>query len=264
MRKIEDPENNNQLEKIIDLIIHKSRNPLIKEKLPLYRDELLNSRSIYIKGNLGQIKENNDRILYQLYDYFHSIRDLRKIYDFLLNQSQHEKCPYCGGINEPNTLDHYLPRAKYAQYSILLRNLIPSCTQCNSNHKSIHSNILFIHPYLDEECIFNEQWIFAEITSIKKDNIKIEYECIPPEHWDRDLKDKVTGHYTTFGLSERYAICAKNELFGKANTLETLLSMKIPKENIISIFESDITRLSKNHWKYSCIKALIEYINKNY
>lgn len=259
MRKIKDPENDYRLEYIIDCINKKSRIPNIKYILSSEESILLNTRDNYVEGNLNKINQCNNKSLYRLYDRFHTIKELKNIYDSLLSDAVHEKCPYCCGINEPNTLDHYLPRAKYAQCSILLRNLVPSCTQCNSQYKSTQSNSLFIHPYIDNERIFNEQWIFAHITSIAPE-LDIKYSCKAPNHWDTSMKEKVVAHYEVFNLAERYEICARNEILGKLRTLETILNMKIPKENIISIFESEIIDIPINHWKYSCIKALIEYI----
>lgn len=263
MRKIKDPENDYRLEYIIDCINKKSRISNIKDILSSKESILLNARDNYVEGNLNKINQYRDRLLYNLYDRFHTIKELKNIYDSLLSDAVHEKCPYCCGINEPNTLDHYLPRAKYTQCSILLRNLIPSCTQCNSQYKSTKSKNFFIHPYIDNEKIFNEQWIFATITSISP-QIDIKYLCKAPDHWDEDMKEKVLSHYETFNLSERYETCAKNEIQGKLNTLKTILNMPIPKENIISILDSEIIDTPKNHWKYSCIKALIEYIRGSY
>lgn len=76
-------------------------------------------------------------------------------------------CPYCN-INlttiiiyeiDPVTnqavvrpaLDHYICKSKYPFFSVNIRNLIPSCTACNSNLKSDHDFIEVEHlnPYKD-------------------------------------------------------------------------------------------------------------------
>jgi hypothetical protein len=58
----------------------------------------------------------------------------RTIYDSLLNSAK-EKCPFCGGIGTPRNLDHFLPKAHFPQFSVLPRNLIPACRDCNMDGK---------------------------------------------------------------------------------------------------------------------------------
>lgn len=43
-------------------------------------------------------------------------------------------CPYCG-INQTSTIDHYLPKADYEQFSVFPPNLVPSCGECNTLRK---------------------------------------------------------------------------------------------------------------------------------
>jgi len=40
-------------------------------------------------------------------------------------------CPYCL-LSWPNTLDHYIGKGKFPEFSILCRNLIPCCGHCNN------------------------------------------------------------------------------------------------------------------------------------
>ncbi|MFC0804626.1 MULTISPECIES: HNH endonuclease [Sinorhizobium] len=63
-------------------------------------------------------------------------------------------CPMCGSDNS-GTLDHYLPRKEYPEFSIFSKNLIPACPACNSSVKGdIYKGTLsperFIHPYFDK------------------------------------------------------------------------------------------------------------------
>jgi hypothetical protein len=61
-------------------------------------------------------------------------------------------CPVCGS---PVTghLDHYLPRRRYPEFSIMRLNLVPACAHCNSGVKgdTVHGGKprRFIHPYFD-------------------------------------------------------------------------------------------------------------------
>jgi 5-methylcytosine-specific restriction endonuclease McrA len=63
-------------------------------------------------------------------------------------------CPACGEDGTPNTLDHYLPKDKYPEYSILPHNLFPMCDICQGEKLvktlSAQGKRLFLHPYFDQ------------------------------------------------------------------------------------------------------------------
>jgi|KBSSwiStaDraftv2_1062776.scaffolds.fasta_scaffold102224_4 5-methylcytosine-specific restriction endonuclease McrA len=61
-------------------------------------------------------------------------------------------CPMCGS-GMTGTLDHFLPRDKFPEFSVMLANLIPACSQCNSSGKRQvyrgDNPESFIHPYFE-------------------------------------------------------------------------------------------------------------------
>lgn len=63
-------------------------------------------------------------------------------------------CPSCGDAGTPGTLDHYLPKDKFPELSILLMNLTPMCSDCQliKGTEYITEGGLkkYIHPYYDE------------------------------------------------------------------------------------------------------------------
>lgn len=75
-------------------------------------------------------------------------------------------CCYCG-IGRPTTIDHYLPKSVFPEFSTLSYNLIPCCPDCN-NLKSnywIDENSrtrLFVNYYYD--AIPNENYLFSKIS----------------------------------------------------------------------------------------------------
>jgi 5-methylcytosine-specific restriction endonuclease McrA len=62
-------------------------------------------------------------------------------------------CPSCGEDGTPNTLDHYLPKDRYPEFSILPQNLLPMCDACQASKgtKTVDAanRRLFIHAYYD-------------------------------------------------------------------------------------------------------------------
>lgn len=62
-------------------------------------------------------------------------------------------CPSCGEAGVPDTLDHYLPKDEFPEFSILVVNLIPMCTACQgakgTKYLTEHGAKKYIHPYYD-------------------------------------------------------------------------------------------------------------------
>ena len=46
----------------------------------------------------------------------------------LLKRISVARCPFCG-ISESSTLDHYLPKEQYPEFSVFPKNLVPSCAE---------------------------------------------------------------------------------------------------------------------------------------
>lgn len=66
----------------------------------------------------------------------------------------HQFCPACGEDGTPNTLDHYLPKQTYPEFSITAWNLFPMCDICQGEKGTKTVNAanerLFLHPYFDQ------------------------------------------------------------------------------------------------------------------
>jgi hypothetical protein len=180
----------------------------------------------------------------------------REFYDKLLSQAR--LCPFCG-FTEADTLDHYLPKAKYPQLSVLPINLVPSCTKCN---KGKHAAIAItaeeqsLHPYFDHQHFINEQWLYAEI--LPTNPMTPHYFVRAPAHWDSISKSRVQSHFDNFNLAYRYAIQASDELAGKKYSLDSY-----KKENgtdaLVRLLQNDAKSHAKNHinsWQTALYQAL--------
>ena len=111
------------------------------------KHNLENLKQQYIKPKKCKDIDNLACDLYKLYD---SINDgfkeeIRKI--------SGDVCPYCG-IDRPSHLDHFIPRAKFPEFSIYSPNLIYVCSICNSKYKgekilNSKGERIFFNPYFD-------------------------------------------------------------------------------------------------------------------
>lgn len=156
------------------------------------------------KKTHGKISEKNLKIIY---DYYFLKRKARFIYDKIMEAGVPEKCPYCAGIGEVANLDHYLPKSKFAFYSVMPNNLIPCCSYCNNRKKDFFTTERGkqpLHPYLDKEKFFKEKWIHARL--VKKDPPIVEYFVEPPPSWSSDDKKRVEFHFEIYDLAKRFSI----------------------------------------------------------
>jgi hypothetical protein len=116
-------------------------------------------------------------------------------------------CIMCGGFGN-GTLDHYLPKSMYPEYSFFSKNLIPSCN-CNSLRgtavKGATSPERAIHPYFDN---FLDQRLYQSVFKGKFETPIISIEVLDNNHPKVDLLqfhlDKVINNDATQGWFEKY------------------------------------------------------------
>ncbi|WP_118775702.1 HNH endonuclease [Haemophilus haemolyticus] len=202
--------------------------------------------STHITGSL----ENEHMV--KLYEY--CLRDCRggDVYNTIINlaKSPTIRCPFCGGIGIPTQLDHFLPKSRYGHFSVLPYNLVPICKDCNTEYKKeffpISKYEQLIHPYLDDDCFFNQQWLYA-----KYEDDTVTYFVVPPDTWSYDKKEKVHFHFQTFNLAERFAENAVGSLSDLLNQIQASKAYGMDKDMFeSSIIESVIQNESRvNSWK---------------
>ncbi|MGP4072855.1 HNH endonuclease [Piscibacillus sp. B03] len=170
-------------------------------------------------------------------------------------------CQYCG-INYPNTFDHYIPKEIFPELSVLHYNLIPCCSECNSNKGSkwISNNDerRFLQLYFDK-LPTDRQYLFTEIKF--DDGIPNAKFYIRNEYGVKeDLFNIIESHFKELNLRSRYAL-KSNEVISeiKGRTLTYIMKdIDAPIENII---ESEIFALRNqygmNYWKASLYEGLL-------
>jgi hypothetical protein len=186
----------------------------------------------------------------------------RRIYDSLLNAAK-ERCPFCGGIGTPRNLDHYLPKAHFPKFSILPKNLVPCCRDCNMGSKAQNYSTTAsdqpIHPYLDAHRFFLEQWIFAIYhQGLNGEPGYFEYFASPPDNWSPVDKDRVRRHFRDFELATRYGTKAAENLGTILAQIDSLLAAGLDRAVILSsIIQTGIDSSPFiNHWQRGMYQAL--------
>ncbi|MDT0683417.1 HNH endonuclease signature motif containing protein [Roseicyclus sp. F158] len=87
----------------------------------------------------------------------------RHIYDAIMALAPNGLCPYCGH-RRVRQLDHFLPKSKYPTFSVTPQNLVPSCSDCNTDKLSGDADKiedLPLHPYFEN--VDDVAWLKADI-----------------------------------------------------------------------------------------------------
>jgi len=191
----------------------------------------------------------------------------RKIYDALLNAAK-EKCPFCGGIGTSRNLDHFLPKAHFPQFSVLPRNLVPACRDCNMDGKAhafaTNAEDQIIQPYADNDRFFIDQWIFATYHAGNDGEPgEFEYYISPPEGWSEVDKLKVRKHFKNFDLAKRYAIKAAELLGTVLKQIKTMERASLDSRVIQSVQLQPGVDAAPfvNHWQKGMYQALMHALH---
>ncbi len=187
-------------------------------------------------------------------------RPLRAFYDKLKTSVDFNRCPYCGRVTTNITIDHFLPKSIYSQFSVTPINLVPSCSDCNKNKSDkafIQRTDLLPHPYFND---YNqEEWLFAKVVQIPNAPFSICYECKPNESYEDYEINTINNHFTTFKLQEYFGNLAATEIsryFKKYSRIS-----KDPNNNLQDIFreKSDfILEENKNDWQGVLYRTLAD------
>ena len=138
-------------------------------------------------------------------------KPLRFLRGRILGSADHAECPFCG-INESSTLDHYLPKKAYPEYSVFSANLVPCCSPCNTHkneHVSAEGARLFQHPYYDPAPSL--PFLRVEI-DLLCNGLLLDYHVVRPTGMDKQTYRRLRSHFALLKLNERYARMGLNHV----------------------------------------------------
>ncbi|WP_197242363.1 HNH endonuclease [Bacillus cereus] len=169
-------------------------------------------------------------------------------------------CPYCG-IGEPVTLDHYLPKGVFPEFSILSINLVPCCDPCNraKGEKWLEDGVRRIISFYTDE-IPEYKYLFVNV-SFANDSLTpvIEYNLDFSE--ENNLTNTIKMHFRDLNLFERYEKQINDKVTGLyVEVMEGAsdLSIDEQKSNLKRRVFSLSKRFGLNYWEARLYEALIE------
>ena len=146
----------------------------------------------------------------KLYSYYVVGGQLRSLYDTILASALLGVCPYCAQ-RDVQTVDHYLPKKIFPEFSVLVENLVPSCAACNAQkgeHRPLTSSEQVFHPYFDD-------WTGPELlkASLNLDaGITVTFSISTTIEIDPEVAARASSHLQLFRLDALYSIHAGVEL----------------------------------------------------
>lgn len=165
------------------------------------------------------------------------------------------ECPYCR-IGEPETLDHYLPKALFPEFSIFSLNLVPVCGRCN-NLKSdsfLDSGCRsFLHPYFD--LLEGNLFLCAEVY-VQSGTPAVSFYLDNSNYIDQYVYDVICRHFKSLNLGERYrkkGVALMSEIVYSAE-------FRIQPSQLKALFLSEAERVASrkgpNCWEAAMYRAM--------
>lgn len=188
-----------------------------------------------------------------------------------LNNHNLSFCPFCSEAGRPNTLDHFLPKDSYPEFSILSKNLVPACDYCQKrNVKGTkvfnHNNKrLFLHPYYD----IPENIQLIKIKIKPPYSIGHNYKLYVNENIrDLNLKKLTRRHIKTLHIDSRFRdyyskeyLRVKELIRDSINVFESINQQQLNIQNVkdlVNTFYQKNRKISINYWDALIFKAFLD------
>ena len=213
------------------------------------------------KTKEAKTKKND---LLSLYDY--QSKNLQNLKIKLTTDSQnrvHNTCQNCT-ISEINSFDHYIPKGDFPEFSVHPKNLIPSCTKCNSKKSAtwkISGKVVFLNLYLDT--LPNVEYLFIDFT-INGDDINLEYKIDNRNKIDNNLFELIKTHYQKLNLLQRFKENSDliiSEIDNRFKAFSSSLGINDIAKIIIANEEDNKKMYGSNYWKSILTISLVSNLS---
>ncbi len=249
---------------LLDKIVKKKQEPY-KSILQSVRSEVVKRYKVYSDNyaSLDNIlPESNEKLLNAkdaLHKCYSSSVDLDKIRHQILACG---KCPYCM-LNRPNTLDHYFDKSEYPEYSAFVPNLLPCCSECNSQKNTSMFNDLrqrlYLHYYFDT--IPDEQFLFVKYSCTRSDpvpKVKV-YIQFQTSNYESDL---ISRHFKSLHLVDKYEKQIVVNISPALDVYKNAYEDGVTVDDLIKLIAGRVKSLSlhfgKNYWEAVMYQGFLE------
>lgn len=179
----------------------------------------------------------------------------------LLKRISVARCPFCG-IGESSTLDHYLPKERYPEFSIFPKNLVPSCAVCNTRKRDgiliEGTNVRnFLHPCYD----MIPDLAFLDVrTRMEGDALSLSYSLTRPPGMVLRAFRHLQSHFTELDLADRYRRMGLEHLGGQYPSLRRAYGPSEDSDRVAEELIQDAEDFEEvsgpNYWLAKLYRAL--------
>lgn len=179
----------------------------------------------------------------------------------LLKRISVARCPFCG-ISESSTLDHYLPKEQYPEFSVFPKNLVPSCAVCNTRKRDRILDEgtkvrMFLHPCYD---VIPDAEFLTVRARMEADALILSYRLTRPAGMALRTFRHLRSHFNELDLADRYRRMGLEHLGGQYPALRRAYGSSENAERVAEkLIEGavDFEEVSgPNHWLAKLYRAL--------
>lgn len=269
MRNLTPPDfSDNEL--LLSKIIARKKKEDLKKVLEKHKDYMIKRYSIYEKNknslenisNSNIVNDDEKKAIHSTFNDSFKVKLRNEIIVKAIKECS-GKCPYCGR-EELKSIDHYLPKDLYPEFTVYPLNLIPVCTNCNSikgDFLKINNERRIINFYFDK--LPNEKFLFANIAFDNKNvknTTKISFE-IRQGKIDKEIFEIIEGHFNRFNLINEYKERAIHEIsefyeIQKLNFDEKVLTKEVINKTLDNQIKFFIKTYGVNFWRTALYEAI--------
>lgn len=168
-----------------------------------------------------------------------------------------QMCPACGEDGTPNTLDHYLPKNAFPDFSVTAVNLSPMCDKCQGKKLekvlSDDGERIFLHPYFDE--FLDQQVIHLKIG--EPYSAPESMELNPSTDLSPDLQELVSRHITNLGINSRYYHFFREQYTHLLGSAADIRDAGLEMRQQLILFRNKARRKSVNSWGHIFYESVL-------
>lgn len=200
--------------------------------------------------------------LINLYDFNATV--IKKIKGKILDSqiaTINNTCQYCT-LNSVNSLDHFIPKQSFPEFSVNPLNLFPCCSECNSKKSNLwldNNKHLFLNLYLDE--LPNKIYLIADFDF--QNNIPmVTFSLDNPENIDSGTYEVIESHFSRLDLLRRMRERSNEKITDIINNIRGNYKLNSDINSIKSTIreaeEDNKKAYGYNYWKSVLILSIIE------
>jgi hypothetical protein len=194
-----------------------------------------------------------------------TLEELKRLITEAQADGTRDICPYCG-IGAPRQFDHYLPKAKYPDFSVHSYNLVPCCGSCNGLKGEIwlqnNGARTFVNFYIDSLPTApmlepNIQW------SVKNGKLfpVASFDLVRPGGFSAAKFVLIETHFEKLNLLDRYKDQAHTEFLAlrDAALARESKTVDVLRQFLTQYLKRREATLGPLNWRLALFRKLIEH-----